>query len=121
MKATAIRKPRKKSPRDPHEAKRKTSKRKKSTPSPVVLQIIPADPRWHALFEDDEGPHTTPLVCFALVELGTSGGRPFRVVRPMIVHDVGDAGVIDDVNRRKGFVCLLPPCGHEDLPEDLLP
>ncbi len=87
-------------------------KRRNAEPERLILQIIPADPGWHALYcEEDDGPMMTmPLVCFGLVELRQRVGRPMRFVFPMVMHE---NGAIDDVNRRDGFVELIPPCMHD--------
>lgn len=80
-----------------------------------IIQIIPADPRWHALYAEAQGPATTPLVCFALVEFQERGETPMRLVCPMVLHE---DGAIEDVAYRDGFVDLIPPCLHHSANSD---
>jgi hypothetical protein len=44
-----------------------------------ILQIIPAD-GWEAIFKNDEGTFTEPIVCLALVE-SMSGARFVEAMR----------------------------------------
>lgn len=75
-----------------------------------MIQIIPADPGWHALYADDEGPATTPVVCFGLIEIRLRGEPPEQHVVPMVVHE---DGLIEVVHYRDGFIDLIPPCEHD--------
>lgn len=85
----------------------RTSKRKDIL---EILQIIPVDPNWHALYEDDDGPATAPLVCFALVEVREGRKAPVQFVRPFAAHACGEIG---DVEHRDGFIGLLAPCDYD--------
>jgi hypothetical protein len=62
-----------------------------------ILQIIPAD-GWEAIFKNDEGTFTEPIVCLALVE-SMSGAR---FVEGMIAWPPDDGIVLCEDN--KGFI-----------------
>jgi len=56
-----------------------------------IVQIIPAQPGWEAVYalnEEDGGIHRAPLVCWALVESGAAGG--LRHVTGMILKHGSD-------------------------------
>lgn len=97
-------------------ARRRTRSSKAPHVGATVLQIVPMDPGWHALYEDHEGPSTVPIICLALVEFSESTEPAFQSIRPMVAMD---DGVIDDVMHRDGFVGLIPPCMHDHMPDGL--
>jgi hypothetical protein len=81
----------------------------------VILQVIPADARWRAIYEDNNDGHAMPLVCFALVEVRRRGKEPRRYVRPMVMCDHGTIG---DVDFRHGLLRVESEAdgalGHRD-------
>jgi hypothetical protein len=74
-----------------------------------IIQMVPADPNWRALFGEREHSASlkaVPLACFALVEITEEGEDAHRAIRPMIANELG---IVDDVEAFPDFICLVPP------------